>query len=81
MALNIKNAETYQLVRELAEETGESMTEAITTAVRERLERIRQDFDVDEILEFVDEIREHLPAEFFEVDHAEVLYDQDGLPK
>jgi antitoxin VapB len=40
-ALNIKNDETYALARELADETGESLTEAVTTAVRERLARLR----------------------------------------
>ena len=45
MSLNIKNAETYRLVRELAEATGESLTEAVGNAVRERLERVRNDFD------------------------------------
>lgn len=41
MALNIKDSGTDRLVRELAAETGESLTTAITVAVRERLERIR----------------------------------------
>ncbi len=41
MALNIKNAETCNLARELAELTGETMTGAITVALRERLERQR----------------------------------------
>ncbi|MDL5157015.1 type II toxin-antitoxin system VapB family antitoxin [Actinomycetospora termitidis] len=40
-ALNIKNDETYALARELADEAGESLTEAVTTAVRERLARLR----------------------------------------
>jgi antitoxin VapB len=40
-ALNIKNEETYALARQLADETGESLTEAVTTAVRERLMRLR----------------------------------------
>lgn len=40
MSLNIKNPETHELVRELAERTGESMTQAITVAVRERLKRL-----------------------------------------
>lgn len=39
-ALNIKNDETYVLARKLADETGESLTEAVTTAVRERLARL-----------------------------------------
>ncbi|MEA2217574.1 MAG: antitoxin VapB [Solirubrobacteraceae bacterium] len=41
MALNIKDVRTDRLVRELAAETGESLTTAVTTAVRERLERLR----------------------------------------
>ena len=41
MALNIKDATTDRLVRELAAETGESITTAVTTAVRERLERLQ----------------------------------------
>jgi antitoxin VapB len=37
--LNIKDAETTRLVRELAELTGETQTEAVRKALRERLER------------------------------------------
>ncbi|HET6547673.1 MAG TPA: type II toxin-antitoxin system VapB family antitoxin [Solirubrobacter sp.] len=41
MALNIKDENADRLVRELAAETGESLTAAITIAARERLERVR----------------------------------------
>jgi antitoxin VapB len=37
--LNIKDAETTQLVRELVQMTGETQTQAVRTALRERLER------------------------------------------
>ena len=37
--LNIKDAETTRLVRELAKMTGETQTEAVRKALRERLER------------------------------------------
>ena len=40
MALNIKNDEADRLARELAEAAGETLTEAVTRAVRERLERV-----------------------------------------
>jgi antitoxin VapB len=43
MGLNIKSEETHQLVRELADRTGETMTAAVNTAVRERLERVRRE--------------------------------------
>lgn len=41
MALNIKDPETDRLVRSLADATGETITEAVATAVRERLDRVR----------------------------------------
>jgi antitoxin VapB len=41
MPLNIKNPETDRLARELASQTGESLTAAVATALRERLERLR----------------------------------------
>ena len=37
--LNIKDAETSAMVRELAQLTGESQTEVVRKAVRQRLER------------------------------------------
>jgi antitoxin VapB len=40
MAFNIKDPEADRLVRELAGRTGETLTEAIVVAVRERLGRI-----------------------------------------
>jgi antitoxin VapB len=39
--LSIKNPETEQLARELARETHESLTTAITRALEERLVRLR----------------------------------------
>jgi antitoxin VapB len=42
MAFNVKKEETDRLVRELTELTGESLTEAITEAVRQRLDRERR---------------------------------------
>lgn len=41
MAISIKNDEADLLARELAELTGESLTQAILNALRERLERQR----------------------------------------
>ena len=41
MALSIKTEEADKLARELSHLTGETMTDAITKAMRERLERVR----------------------------------------
>ncbi len=82
MALTIKNEETCNLARELAELTGETMTGAITVALRERLERQR---DIQRRLAAIHEIQERV-ARSLEggpppIDHAELLYDEHGLPK
>jgi len=37
MSLNIKNPEAHALAERLAKLTGETMTEVVTTALRERL--------------------------------------------
>lgn len=39
MQLNLKNPEAHRLARELADLTGESMSTAVTLALRERLAR------------------------------------------
>lgn len=41
MSLSIKDAAADRLARELAAATGESLTTAVATALRERLERVR----------------------------------------
>lgn len=90
MSLNIKNAETYRLVKALAEATGESMTTAVTEAVRERLDRIleeRGDSDaeaaarLEKIHSLLDLMRERAPAGYWDQDFDELLYDERGLPK
>jgi antitoxin VapB len=42
MALSIKTEEADRLARDLARLTGETMTQAVTVALRERLERHRR---------------------------------------
>ncbi len=41
MSLNINNEEAVRLARQLAAATGESITSAVTAAVRERLDRLK----------------------------------------
>jgi antitoxin VapB len=63
MALNIKDEEAHRLARELARATGESMTVAVCQAIRERLDRIRENSRkdrVERILEIGRECAAHL---------------------
>ncbi len=84
MGLNIKNEEAHRLARELAQATGESMTVAVSEAIRERLERIRGNSKKDaleRILEIGRDCAAHLKEPYKSVDHGELLYDEKGLPK
>ena len=49
MHLNIKNDEAHKLATELAQLTGESLTSAVTLALRERLTRERRRRRADKI--------------------------------
>jgi antitoxin VapB len=84
MSLNIKNEETHRLAHELAGATGESLTTAITVALRERLERLRRpdgDGLADRLLMIGKECAIHMREPFLSTDHGELLYDEKGLPK
>jgi antitoxin VapB len=84
MGMNIKNKEAYELTRQLAKLTGESLTTAVTEAVRERLGRIRSEQGVDlaeRLLAIGQDCAAHLKKPYRTIDHADMLYDERGLPK
>jgi antitoxin VapB len=84
MAMNIKNREAYRLTRQLAKLTGESLTTAVTEAVRERFDRIRRERGVDladRLLVIGRDCAAHLKEPFRTIDHDEMLYDEQGLPR
>ena len=80
MGMNIKNEETHKLVQELAALTGESMTAAVTEAVRERLARVKSKSVAERVRKIRQEFAERLKGEPLP-DHGELLYDDSGLPK
>jgi antitoxin VapB len=84
MSLNVKNEEAHRLARQLAELTGESLTTAVTESVRQRLERVRQGSGqglAERLLEIGAECAAQLREPYRTVDHAELLYDEQGLPR
>jgi antitoxin VapB len=84
MSLNIKNEEAHRLASELAKVTGESMTVAVTEAIRERLERVQGKSKKDlaeRLLEIGRECAAHLKEPYKSVDIDDLLYDEKGLPK
>lgn len=84
LALNIKNEEAHRLAAELAQLTGESMTTAVTKALRERLDRVRAEGKgslAERLLAIGRDCAAHLPRQWREVDHGDLLYDERGLPR
>lgn len=83
MALSIKNDEADHLARALAELTGESLTQAVVTALRERLERQQAARRHDDFVEALLEIgRRYRSRPLLDARTAdELLYDDAGLPR
>lgn len=84
MAISIKSIETEHLAREIAAETGESLTGAIQKALEERLERLKNNrrsqtlgMQLDDILRRVDE----MPDLDSRTPDEVMGYDEDGLPR
>ena len=85
MALSIKDPEADRLARELATATGESLTEAVTKALRERLRIVQGDSRTE--AEYLADIRK-IVADYNRrpiVDTRspdEIIgYDENGLPR
>ena len=82
MALNIKDPETDRLARRLARLTGTSITQAVKSAIAERLEREQQRrgvASVEELLAIGWRCAERPDQNTGAPD--DWLYDEDGLPR
>lgn len=82
MALSIKTEQADALARELARATHESLTQAVTTALRERLERVRQrqQVDINRRLQRLTAEYSALPVHDQRSAEEIVGYDDCGLP-
>lgn len=83
MALSIKTEDADALARELAAATQESLTQAVTTALRERLERVRLKPATDIVwrLERLAVEYEALPVDDDRRTDELIGYDETGLPR
>jgi antitoxin VapB len=82
MSLNVKDPEAHRLAQAIAQQTGETMTRAVTEALRERYERLQRRHgkaSVEELLAIAGRAAAHVKRPY--VDHAALLYDEHGLPK
>ncbi|MDE0142024.1 MAG: type II toxin-antitoxin system VapB family antitoxin [Caldilineaceae bacterium] len=85
MSLNISDAETCRLANELARLTGESTTDAVTIALRERLERERRKRDATVLAQELHTIGQRCAALLAPgpgaTNYGDLLYDERGFPK
>jgi antitoxin VapB len=84
MALSIKDPEADKLARELTRRTGESITEAVIVALRERLARTQKSATAERRLRAMREVAATLSAlPVLDGRSADALidYDDDGLPR
>jgi len=84
MALNIRNPETEQLAKMIASLTGETKTQAVTKALRDRLNRIQRRHSGRRLADELDEIALHCAAlPVLDSRSAEEIigYDDHGVPE
>ena len=83
MSLNIKDPEAHRLAQTLAKETGETMTQAVTEALRERLQRVQRQrrtrTTVAELLAIGRRCAKTIKGKA--LNHGELLYDERGIPR
>ncbi len=82
IVLNVKDPEAHRLAQAIARATGETMTRVVTEALRERYERLqRQDSEAlaSDLRAIAKRAAAHIRRPY--LDHAELLYDEHGLPK
>ena len=83
MPISIKNAEAEHLARELAKETGETITEVIKKALQDRLQRVRGRRHARGLPEQVEDILQRMDSlrTLDERTEDEILgYDKNGVP-
>jgi antitoxin VapB len=82
MPLNLEDDETHALAARVARMTGESLTQAVTTALRERLARIdAPDALAENLLALGRDCAARLEEPWRDVDNGALLYDEKGLPR
>ena len=82
MTLSIRDAETDKMARELAGITGETITDAVSKALEERLSKVRRNSNIEvrkarinELLKIANENMISPPLS------DDDLYDESGLPR
>lgn len=87
--MNIKSAEAVDLARALAEKTGESLTQAVTVALRQRMDGLTREADrawhKDEVAKIQREVQELMRRQGITREdvkrYEDDMYDEWGVPR
>lgn len=82
MTLNVKDPEAHRLALAIAQSTGDSITQVVIEALRVRYQEIQKRkgrAGLAELGAIADRIAQHCQGPY--VDHGNLLYDEDGLPR
>lgn len=84
--LNIKDAATVELARDLARQLGKSVTETIKEALEEKARKCEAEIEekIAAVREISRQFRADMPPEWHGKTSKEIMdeiYDEDGLPK
>ncbi len=85
MSISIKDPKTDKLARRISSMTGETLTEVIYHSLEFRLKTLenatKESLNLERIKEIQNHVRKKIPKESHSLDHGEILYDKNGLPK
>lgn len=81
-SLSVQDPQAHRLAQAIAKATGETITNVVTEALRDRYARLQSrssKASVEELLAISKRSAAHVKRAY--LDHAELLYDEHGLPK
>jgi antitoxin VapB len=83
--MNIKDARTVELARDLAKQLGKTMTDVVREALEEKKRRREEDIEraVRDVMGMVEALQEHWDPETKRMTSKEMMdaiYDENGLP-
>ena len=80
MGMNIKSPEAHELAAKLASLYHETLTEAVTVAIRERLARASREEPIKRMKALAEEIHKLMPEGMTSENATDFLYNEEGLP-
>jgi antitoxin VapB len=80
--MNIKSDEAYALASDIAERTGETLTQVVLEALRARQRELTKDEKLNEVMALCRDMRARMSPEALAFDIDKELYDEvTGLPR